>query len=331
MNALLTPRNLMVGGGLGGLGLLPFIFPAAGQVGFALVTLGTTLPTWVVAKLGLILVSMVPEGQRPAATILLNRITYKCLNWSWWLSSKFSYWLSFQMTGIQDMRNGLNAAGGKPRCLLLNHLSFFDSILVTGLLPFHAISDMKTFAAGHVMKLPVVGTISTACGHLTVPFAGTKDGDFSVDKEAVAKVQKEMDEHVRAGGIGCWFPEGQLNSGDGTKLMQFRAGGFHLPSSVDCEIWCVCALGNAVMWPRKAAVGGIRAKIGLTCFRLCESSLSLVENVEATEGVPLERAKALHLANLAQNRFQEELDKHVAGGWCSVPKARKVDDTAKSK
>lgn len=304
--------------------MLPHLHPTCAQASFGIITLMCSMPTWAVAKIGLMIVDRLPESQRPAARAALNRIALRCLNWSWWLAATLSYWVRYRCSGLSELRRGLNAAQGKPRCLLLNHLSFFDTILGVSCLPFRAMADLKALSAMTVFKMPIMGTIVRGCGHIPVPFKKPElDANFEIAKADVVKVQQQMDEHVRNGGLGCWFPEGTLNLGDGLQIMQFRAGGFALPASVDCEIWCICALGNAVMWPKKAAVGGLKSNIGVAAFRLCESSFDLCASAEVPEGVSPERARALHLANKAQTRFQEELDKMSADGWCSVPKLDK--------
>lgn len=67
------------------------------------------------------------------------------------------------------------------------------------------------------------GYVCEAVGHFPVFFTGAKSGDFTVDKEAQARVTGELDSFIGSGGGLCIFPEGQLNSNPRT-LQQFRRG-----------------------------------------------------------------------------------------------------------
>merc|ERR1719433_236679 len=129
--------------------------------------------------------------------------------------------------------------------------------------------------------MPVIGTFAQACGHLCVPFKSRGENDFSVDKDKVAEVQRIMEEHVAAGNIGAWFPEGKLNTGDATQLQTFRAGGFALPAKIDCEIWCVAHVGIGACWPASGTLGGKPCRIKVKYFRLCESSSALADTMPA--------------------------------------------------
>jgi len=190
---------------------------------------------------------------------------------------------------------------------------------------------MKTMASEHLFKMPIIGALCKGCGHLPVAFTSQKDNDFSVDKEKSADVQLNLEQHVQAGGIGAWYPEGTINAGDPTKLQTFRAGGFTLATRVDCEIWCLATVGNAVCWPKRAAMGGRNCNIGARFFRLCESSFSATQQAVVPHGTSPERAHALHLAKFAQDRMQTEIDSLVDAGWASVTPTllTKSDSTAK--
>lgn len=54
------------------------------------------------------------------------------------------------------------------------------------------------------------GGICTAVGHFPVFFRGSKDGDFSVDREAQAKVTDDMNKFLGDNGGLLLFPEGQV-------------------------------------------------------------------------------------------------------------------------
>lgn len=282
---------------------------------FGVLVLMTTLPAWFVAKIGLCIINHLPQKQQVKARAFLSRIVYRCLNIGWYSTTALCPWVNMRYEGFTEFRKGLASARGKPRLVLINHVSFLDSFMVLGSMPFIDIADMKTMASDHLFEMPVIGMLCQGCDHLPVSYKTQKDDDFSVDKEKAVEIQRKLEDHVRAGNIGAWYPEGTINAKNPQKLSTFRAGGFTLAARVDCEIWCMVSVGNAVCWPKRAAMGGRPCNIGVKAFRLCESSNKLLKDA-AVENV--ERDQALHLANYAQTQMQEVLDGLVAGGWASV-------------
>ena len=65
--------------------------------------------------------------------------------------------------------------------------------------------------ADYLLNMPILGACIKVMGHFPVAFKGTKDGDFSVDREQMAQTQKRVDDHIESGGVLCFFPEGQIN------------------------------------------------------------------------------------------------------------------------
>merc|ERR1740117_145103 len=115
-------------------------------------------------------------------------------------------------------------------------------------------------------------------GHLAVPFkdVSSTSTNFEIDKEGLAKVMEEYEQHLKDGHLCAWFPEGQVNKGDCSKLQQFRAGGLGIAVRNDVEIWSITFVGNAVTWPKDQPVGGIPARIGGKVIQVCESSKKLL-------------------------------------------------------
>jgi len=164
------------------------------------------------------------------------------------------------------------------------------------------------FVSSHLFKMPILSSIVTCMRHLAVPFKASADSDsFELDRELMAKRQEELEDHVRAGNIAGWFPEGRMNPGDEAEVGMFRAGGFAMAARVDVEIWCVAFRGNATCWPRKSAVGGMPASVGVEIFKLCDSSF---DYLAAAPGGRLagEREKTIFLANSARERIQAGVD-----------------------
>lgn len=240
--------------------------------------------------------------------------------------------IRFKSEGLEEFRQGITSSSGRPRICIQNHISFIDAVVGVTVFPASAAGDVKMMASNHLFNMPVIGTLAEAMGHLKVPFQthDTKTdapppiddrsdplipkkgsiANFHVDVDEMQKTLVEFEEWVTSGKIGAYFPEGRMNPNP-AKLQMFRAGGFTLPTKVDCEIWCLVTLGNDSCWSRKGAVGGKPCKIALKAFRLCESSFALVN--EAGGENP-----NVFLANAAQKRMQAELDKLVAEGWAKT-------------
>jgi len=129
--------------------------------------------------------------------------------------------------------------------------------------------------ANNVMRLPIIGTICRAAGHLEVPFKDQKTSatnSMKVEVDVMEDISRHFEELAKENCIAGWFPEGRMNLGDTSKVQLFRAGGFRLPARVDCEMWCMVFIGNGACWPPRAQFGGAPASIGCKVFRLCEST-----------------------------------------------------------
>lgn len=289
-------------------------------IGFGISVLFTSLPAWFLSKIGVLCISFIAKEKQESARKYLARWVYRVLGWGWFCTTLFTPWVKIRREATAQLRSGLAAGRGKPRLLLMNHASFMDSFLVLGSLPYVDIADCRTMSASYLFNMPLVGGLAEGCNHLPVVFQSKHDGDFSVDKDKAAEVQRKMNEHVRAGGIGAWYPEGAMNPGDPTKLQTFRAGGFGIATNIDCEIWCICYVGQAKCWPRKSQIGGKPANIGLTTFKLCPSSFELAKKAEVPEGTDPGRAQSVFLANYAQEKMQNEMDALVQKGWVSMVK-----------
>ena len=79
-------------------------------------------------------------------------------------------------------------------------------------MPTRVVYRSRTYAADHLLNMPILGTIIRSMGHFPVAFKGKADGDFSVDREKMAQIQTRVDNHIQSGGMLSFFPEGQVNS-----------------------------------------------------------------------------------------------------------------------
>jgi 1-acyl-sn-glycerol-3-phosphate acyltransferase len=299
------------------------------QIVFNLILIITTLPALFVVMWTNIICNFFPGSKST-----LQPFNARMIGCAWKCTLALTCCIvPVRLTGMDEVCKQLNERDGKPRLILFNHLSFFDTMLLTTLFPFRLTGSCRMMASEHLFKMPVVGTLVAGPGHLKIPFKnhetktaepeagnaaalskGSK-ADFSVDKEAVAKVMQNFEAFVGAGNIGAWFPEGRLNPHP-KELQQFRAGGFALATRLDCSIHCCVFAGIEVFWNRKAPVGGKPANVGVNGFELCSSSFDLIK--ELSEGKEVdEKAMCILIANHAQKRMQEERDRMVADNWVS--------------
>merc|ERR1712129_340670 len=127
-----------------------------------------------------------------------------------------------RVTGAKELDASFRAHQGKPRLIILNHLSFMDALVAITLFSSSINGNMKSMASEHLFSMPILGAISSAAGHFRIPFKTLKTkkaadpeqgsiADMSVDKEGVAKSIAQFEQWVKDGNIGSWFPEGRLN------------------------------------------------------------------------------------------------------------------------
>lgn len=263
-----------------------------------------------VAVLGNFWISKTPKDSMEVVQKQVNEcvIAVTCLCWR--LATTICFWVRIDIDGLEAFRAECGASG-RSVVIIGNHCSFMDIILAVALTPLSQVVKVKMLIAGHVFKMPAIGTIATAMGHLSIPFkASSEDSkDMSVDKEAVEQRMKVLTEHLASGGNAAWFPEGTMNRSDTLKVQTFRAGGFAPVIKVDAEIWCLAQVGNSVFWPARAQVGGRPCRIGYKIIRICESTHQFCAKESD------DRAKALLLANSAHDKAQAALDELVAQGF----------------
>jgi len=296
-----------------------------GTVGFNANLLAVTMPTYMFSKVFPWVLGLAPTTLQEFLVMFMN-VTSKTLTClSWRIALMLSPWVSMRVDGLKPFRSQMGSSG-RPVVVIGNHVSFFDTVVMVALTPLSKVGRVKMFVSDHLYKMPILGVIVRAMGHFSVPFKSRDANTMSVDKDAMAERQRQMEAHVAGGGYAAWFPEGRLNPEDCSKVGQFRAGGMMLCCKTDVEVWCVAQVGNAVMWPRKAPVGGRPAKIGLKIFRLCESSKEFVAGVVSADLSEEERlrAESIFFANRAQAEIQTSVDLLVAEGFQANPSRTSV-------
>lgn len=215
---------------------------------------------------------------------------------AWRISLFFSPWVSVDKTSktgqaaakmVEQMKQiQADHASGKmtsPIFVLGNHTSFLDTILTASKLPAVVMFYARTYMGAHLLKLPLLSTIVRACGHFPVYFTSGEDGKFSVDREKMGQVDKLVDNHIDAGGLLCFFPEGQMNGNPDT-LMPFRYGGMKKALEIDAKLWYFVTHGNDKVWPRKAQVGGFPGGVQYSIDSIApEGCQALVSQLKAKD------------------------------------------------
>lgn len=148
-----------------------------------------------------------------------------------------------------------NEADERPLFLVGNHTSFLDTVLTVAKAPIALIYRSRTYVSSHLLSMPVLGTVINAMGLFTVNFRARTADDYSVDKEAMAKMQIRVDAHIKKGGVLCFFPEGSMNA-DPDTLLPFRYGGMKVALEHDAVVYEYVTVGCPAVWGKKEAVGG---------------------------------------------------------------------------
>ncbi|KAG5490326.1 hypothetical protein JKF63_00446 [Porcisia hertigi] len=165
-------------------------------------------------------------------------------------ATTFGYWLRFNSPHIhvEHLPGSLPFSSiTKQHDLCLCHTSFFDTILFLWFTPYRYIYKAKTFAKAGLVKLPLLGTMITACGHFLVYFNSTESTCFSVNKDKQAAVAADVEDFLNKGGFLSFFPEGALNHTPEV-LKDFRLGSFYTILNRKLELYYCVTYGNHEVW-----------------------------------------------------------------------------------
>jgi len=271
-----------------------------GVIAFNVNLLLCTTLSYIIAKVGSFCECCCPLRPGAKRTRLVLWITCIC----WRLLFALSCWVRVRVDGLDEYRRKLGSSR-RPCIIVSNHLSFLDTMLLVPLTPLTKVTRVKMLVSSHLLKMPFLRTIVRMMGHIVVPFKrGADPGSFELDKDLMAIRQQQLEDHVRAGGIAGWFPEGRMNTSDPLEVGMFRAGGFALPVHLDVEIWCVAFVGNSRCWPRTAAAGGRPSQIRARIFRFCDSSWAAAAPANGGPGPEDEKQAAIYLANATHDAIQ---------------------------
>jgi 1-acyl-sn-glycerol-3-phosphate acyltransferase len=233
-----------------------------------------------------------------------------------WVSAKKGYSEKLQMLNKQVIDRSNGVKGARPVFVLGNHTSFLDTILTITRLTTPIALESKTYMSSHLFKLPILSTICLGCGHFSVPYKGSGDDDFSIDKEKIAATQKLVDQHIEARGVLCFFPEGAMN-GNPSEIRAIRYGGMKKALEYDAIIWTFVTNGNQVMWPRKAQIGGIPGYGQYNLKQIapigCRELVKQIRNENKNDGDINGKKDFVILSEYVRKKMQEEWDDLLDG------------------
>jgi len=262
-----------------------------------------TFPCFLLAKLSICLHC----GRNPRPRSCLRRLIVQMTSFQWRLALWLVCWIRIQRQGFKEAARAVSGSS-RPAVIIANHLSMMDAIMLLSAAPPSLAPRVKVFASGRLLKIPIVGTLVRSMGHLFVPFTtSSAEAGMQVDKDKMQVVQQALEDHVRAGGVAAWFPEGALNKGDPAEPAQFRAGGFVLPARVDVEIWGIAFLGTGDCWPPTENFGGRPSRVWASCFKIHSSSHDVLSGEMGGPGLEDERAASLYLAEFCHAQIRSEV------------------------
>eukprot|EP01064_Diplonema_japonicum_P017318 TRINITY_DN2538_c1_g1_i1.p1 TRINITY_DN2538_c1_g1~~TRINITY_DN2538_c1_g1_i1.p1 ORF type:complete len:307 (+),score=75.20 TRINITY_DN2538_c1_g1_i1:48-923(+) len=198
-----------------------------------------------------------------------------------------------------NLRQELDWSKLPDKCmLLLNHTSWFDSVVFTAVVPLSFISHFRTLLKASLMNLPLGGAIFKNAGHYPVYFIK----DWGVDKEKQAPVTKRMNQFIKESdrAVISFYPEGVVNKEPAT-LQTFRRGSFATPIEHDLPIYAFLAVGNDVTWPA-GGFPGQPADIDLKLFEVTPAMSKLSEDLRTPQA----------LSEHCRDVMQKELDSMLA-------------------
>lgn len=177
----------------------------------------------------------------------------------WRIGIMLSPWIRIRKVDGDDYRV-LVPDETRPTIILINHTSFMDTIIAVTQLPCSTVHIARTYLASYLLKIPLLSIMIRAIGHYPVYFKRSEDGDFSVDKDRMNTVTRDVLEHLDDNGVLIIFPEGQINDTP-DKLLDFRYGGMNVILDTDARVVQLVTSGCHMCWPRRLQIGGYPCSI----------------------------------------------------------------------
>jgi 1-acyl-sn-glycerol-3-phosphate acyltransferase len=192
---------------------------------------------------------------------------------------------------VKALNNWNMVRSDGPNIFLINHTSPIDAFLFAAMLPLKYAGKLRTLFKAELFNVPLFGEITRYCGHFPVHFARSELNNFSVDKEKQAKVLDDIKRHLDNGGHIAFFPEGQLNRSDTSKLQPFRRGLFEVFSEFyakrpagykNLDMYCFLHSGLDITWHPEAKLGGNPSEVKYLISPLLFSDESQLPEIQNT-------------------------------------------------
>lgn len=290
----------------GGAGILQTVLSVPARVCFLATFTLLTLPVWAYTLVTDICCCCcgAREGQEgDEARRRRGRFIGRLVAALWRVAFRLCCWIRVETAGLAALRHA--GKSGRRVFMAVNHTSWLDTPVACAFLPDHLVGDTKTLMARGHLKLPILGRLANAIGHLPVPFTSRERGDMSVDRERLAETMERTEAHLRAGGHLALFPEGDLNP-EWHNLLPFRAGGIELAINFDMEVWGWTVAGAADCWPCTATLGGSPCVIRNKAVLVYPSAKDAAERIAGADADLKTQARAL--ADDLRGKMQRSLD-----------------------
>jgi 1-acyl-sn-glycerol-3-phosphate acyltransferase len=139
-----------------------------------------------------------------------------------------------RLAGCGPVVRGLEHLPRRSAVLVANHSSYLDVVALLAALP----RDLRFVAKRELLAAPLVGTVLSRAGHLTVD---------RVDLSRGVTDATRVTDAVRDGALVCVFPEGTFVRPPG--LLPFRLGAFKTAVEAGCPIVPVAIRGTRDVLP----------------------------------------------------------------------------------
>lgn len=160
--------------------------------------------------------------------------------------------------GIVTLPGSMDGIGSMPRpnVVLMNHTSFFDTVLFQWTIRPSYMMHMKTFYKASLANVPLVGRIITSSEMLPVYFLSEDNQEFRVDRVKQEKVTADTHKFLSEGGSIAFFPEGGINRVNVRELLPFRHGSFQRVIEFKRPLFFMLHVGSQDVWPQAGLAGG---------------------------------------------------------------------------
>ena len=149
----------------------------------------------------------------------------------------------------------------KGSIILVNHVSFFDSVIASVVLPLSSTPCIRTCYKAALKFIPMFGELPKYCGHFPVYFMKETQNDFSVDRRKQDEVNERINSFLgNERGILLLFPEGQLSK-EPRQIQPFRHGSFAMALKYSSKLFALVQCGTQKTWPLGSSIGGHSATI----------------------------------------------------------------------